>query len=160
MPYPDLMTIEKYRFTRYMSARLQDKVEGILRGPNGRRLCRWCRTEVSTGMRTFCGEYDCYQQFNLRCGRMSLVILRDKGMCALCGINTKTIRTNRWNDSPYDIDHIVPVSEGGGCCGLSNLRTLCKPCHKGETKKLAKKRAKVRRELNGKAIPKKLVEIK
>lgn len=26
-------------------------------------------------------------------------------------------------------DHILPVSLGGGMCGLSNYRTLCSPCH-------------------------------
>eukprot|EP00051_Salpingoeca_urceolata_P018895 m.269365 g.269365 ORF g.269365 m.269365 type:complete len:1204 (+) comp19302_c0_seq2:210-3821(+) len=34
-------------------------------------------------------------------------------------------------------DHIVPVSEGGGECQLDNYRTLCTPCHEGETAKLA-----------------------
>lgn len=33
-------------------------------------------------------------------------------------------------------DHIVPVSEGGGECDLSNLRTLCSTCHAKETKRL------------------------
>lgn len=26
-------------------------------------------------------------------------------------------------------DHILPVVDGGGMCGLSNYRTLCSPCH-------------------------------
>lgn len=39
-------------------------------------------------------------------------------------------------DSPYQIDHIIPVIEGGGLCGPENLRTLCIPCHKLETKQL------------------------
>jgi 5-methylcytosine-specific restriction protein A len=36
----------------------------------------------------------------------------------------------------WDADHIVPVIEGGGECGLSNFRTLCIPCHRKETKQL------------------------
>lgn len=36
----------------------------------------------------------------------------------------------------WQADHIVPVAEGGGSCGLDNLRTLCTPCHQGETEKL------------------------
>ncbi len=36
----------------------------------------------------------------------------------------------------WDIDHILPVAEGGGDCGLENLRTLCLQCHRGETKRL------------------------
>lgn len=43
--------------------------------------------------------------------------------------------------SMWQADHIVPVCEGGGECGLDNLRLLCTPCHKEETKKLAKRRA-------------------
>ena len=36
----------------------------------------------------------------------------------------------------WQADHIVPVAEGGGDCGLENLRTLCVPCHVSETAKL------------------------
>ncbi len=39
-------------------------------------------------------------------------------------------------------DHIVPVIEGGGLCGLEGFQTLCIPCHKLETAKLAKRRSK------------------
>jgi 5-methylcytosine-specific restriction protein A len=44
----------------------------------------------------------------------------------------------------WDADHIHPVVEGGGLCGLENYRTLCVPCHKKETAELAKRRAKNR----------------
>jgi len=43
--------------------------------------------------------------------------------------------------TPYEIDHVIPVVEGGGCCGIDNLRTLCRRCHKSETKELARRRA-------------------
>jgi hypothetical protein len=36
----------------------------------------------------------------------------------------------------WQADHIHAVSEGGGACGLDNLRTLCTPCHLIETEKL------------------------
>jgi 5-methylcytosine-specific restriction enzyme A len=36
----------------------------------------------------------------------------------------------------WEADHIIPVVEGGGGCDLDNYRTLCRSCHKGETKKL------------------------
>ena len=41
----------------------------------------------------------------------------------------------------WEMDHILPVSEGGGACGLDNLRTLCWACHAKETAKLAARRA-------------------
>lgn len=46
--------------------------------------------------------------------------------------------------SGWDADHIVPVIEGGGLCGLENYRTLCHPCHKAATKALAGRRAEQR----------------
>lgn len=45
----------------------------------------------------------------------------------------------------WEADHIVPVVEGGGSCGLENLRTLCTKCHKDETSKLAARRAEAKR---------------
>lgn len=32
----------------------------------------------------------------------------------------------------WQADHILAVAEGGGSCGLENLRTLCVPCHAGK----------------------------
>jgi hypothetical protein len=49
--------------------------------------------------------------------------------------------TGEW----WDMDHVVPVVEGGGGCGLGNLRTLCIPCHRDETRALAARRAEARR---------------
>lgn len=51
----------------------------------------------------------------------------------------------------WDADHIVPVIEGGGECELSNMRTLCIPCHKAETAAL-RKRMTLRR-IETKALP-------
>ena len=45
----------------------------------------------------------------------------------------------------WDADHIVPVVEGGGLCGLENYRSLCHPCHKKVTAELAARRAKKKR---------------
>eukprot|EP00746_Dinoflagellata_sp_MGD_P045380 gnl/MRDRNA2_/MRDRNA2_211206_c0_seq1.p1 gnl/MRDRNA2_/MRDRNA2_211206_c0~~gnl/MRDRNA2_/MRDRNA2_211206_c0_seq1.p1 ORF type:complete len:469 (+),score=38.04 gnl/MRDRNA2_/MRDRNA2_211206_c0_seq1:98-1408(+) len=38
----------------------------------------------------------------------------------------------------WHVDHILPVSAGGGSCGLDNLRTLCKPCHALVTRNVAR----------------------
>ena len=42
----------------------------------------------------------------------------------------------------WEADHVVPVSEGGGECGLDGYRTLCTPCHKRVTAELRKRLAK------------------
>lgn len=44
----------------------------------------------------------------------------------------------------WEMDHATPVVEGGGSCGLENLRTLCWACHRAATAELrARMRAKV-----------------
>ena len=37
------------------------------------------------------------------------------------------------NKSPWQADHVLPVSRGGGACGLDNVQTLCYPCHAKKT---------------------------
>ena len=49
----------------------------------------------------------------------------------------------------WQSDHINPVAEGGGSCGLDNLRTLCTPCHAVETARLAARLAETRRNAVG-----------
>ncbi len=91
---------------------------------------------------------------------------RDKGICALCGrdcekdykeaVRQSTAALNdgdpksaklilapwrRKGSTGWEADHVVAVIEGGGGCGLENYRTLCTPCHKSETSKLATRRA-------------------
>ena len=60
---------------------------------------------------------------------------------ALCNANWKLPKSakalDRLLQNPkegdfWQADHILPVSEGGGGCGLENLRTLCVPCHTGK----------------------------
>ena len=91
---------------------------------------------------------------------------RDKGICALCGLDCTKLRKElnalpledrykkaeelgipkkrAYRKSLWDMDHTLPVAEGGGECGLDNLRTLCISCHKKETALLLKRLAEVR----------------
>ena len=72
-----------------------------------------------------------------------------------------TLRAEGWNNvklrgrgsfsdaiessSCWEADHINPVVEGGGQCGMENYRTLCFICHKKVSAKQAAARAKSRR---------------
>jgi hypothetical protein len=126
-------------------------VAPYLWAPNGRPLCRWCGTEIPEGSRrqTFCsgrratfargsGEVilegeGCVHEHCTRSNpgyARDLVWARDRGKCALCPAVCPR-RGNHWQ-----ADHVVPVAEGGGSCGLEGLRTLCTACHRAETSKL------------------------
>lgn len=49
-------------------------------------------------------------------------------------------RVTVWLDRTlWEADHIVPVAEGGGACGLDNYRTLCIWCHPRETGQLRRR---------------------
>ncbi len=132
-------------------------------GPNGRPLCRWCQLEIlARRRRTFCSSF-CVHQWKLRSDPGYLrqqVFLRDHGVCALCRADTLAIfaalkrsrganrqaglrfyglKSTTTRQSLWDADHILPVAEGGGECDLSNLRTLCLPCHSEATSKLRRR---------------------
>lgn len=128
------------------------------KGPNGRNLCRRCSEEVPRGRRTFCSEA-CIHEWKLRTDAAYLrqeTFKRDLGVCAVCALDTKTERSRDERQSwhrrcsgtghLWQADHIKPVIEGGGECGLENIRTLCTACHRAETAALAKRRAQARRE--------------
>lgn len=120
----------------------------LARGPNGRALCRRCTIEVPMNRRTFC-SYACVHEWKLRTNGTYLrqcVFDRDRGVCATCsqdalaGLTGLRVRS-RGTGHLWQADHIVPVIEGGGECGLDNLRTLCTVCHKRVTAELAAKLA-------------------
>lgn len=96
--------------------------ENLIVEGNGARRCRLCEREVRNARRKAARAAG--KQENLhrrgeprRWARASL-LARDGGSCAACGT-----RGERWH-----VDHIVPVAEGG-THELSNLQTLCVPCH-------------------------------
>lgn len=125
-----------------------------------RGACRWCGAEVPKGRFTFCSA-PCVHQWKLRTDPGYLreqVFARDHGVCAACGVDTEALRKDKrkldyaarkqferdWGLSRHlwDADHIVPVAEGGGQCDLSNMRTLCLPCHRAATAELRRRLAR------------------
>lgn len=125
---------------------------------NGFTLCRFCNEPVKPPRRTMCSP-ECAHEIQLRTNQKYLktcVYQRDKGICAICNVDTKNISKecfnnkenlekyniskkrkiykHKWGGGLWDADHIIPVKNGGGSCGLDNLRTLCINCHKIVTK--------------------------
>jgi len=142
------------RFTgKLIDAKLLPKTE------EGLTCCRWCSKGVKPPRRTICSP-ECVHEVMLRThGRYlrECVYGRDKGICAICNTDTKSIakialtlngeerenylkgyninmnrkiKKRKFGGSLWDADHIIPVKDGGGQCGLENIRTLCISCHK------------------------------
>lgn len=70
-----------------------------------------------------------YAEFSIFKGNSSAIrkalFAIDKGFCRSCGAF----------DNDWEADHIIPVHQGGGGCGIENYQTLCADCHKMKTKK-------------------------
>jgi len=130
-----------------------------------RRPCRWCGGTVSGRRFTFCSAA-CVHEWKLRTDPGYLrqqVFARDRGVCALCGLDTEALRKDKrkldyrarrqfekeWGVRRHlwDADHIVPVAEGGGECDLGNMRTLCLCCHRDVTAQLQQRLAASRSPL-------------
>ena len=155
---------------RRIDLRSSDRTLKNVRGPNGRRLCRWCGTEVPVGRRTFCSD-KCVNEWMIRSSPAhvrELIYKRDLGKCASCGIDTRyqkieledvlkaceydeeddryaallkkyKLTVKEAKKSLWQADHIIPVAENGGLCGLENYQSLCTSCHKQKTKSQSQK---------------------
>ncbi len=121
-------------------------------GTNGRLACLECSGDITAKRRsTFCGK-ECAETFTLKTSARAVrfaVFRRDNGICALCGKDSfegqfTAPRRAHGSGHLWQADHIIPVVEGGGSCGLDGYRTLCTACHKAETAALSRRRAKRR----------------
>ncbi|NBQ67324.1 MAG: HNH endonuclease [Nitrosomonadaceae bacterium] len=138
--------------------RFQSKSK-LKKGPGGRWLCRCgCNVECQPPRRTFASD-NCVHNYLLRTSNSYLrrcVRSRDKGICVECKLDCIKLRRQlraalkagdqtvvaalkqqyprlKPNRSYWEADHIVEVVNGGGCCGLENLRTVCVECHLKKT---------------------------
>lgn len=129
------------------------------------RQTRWCGKT--------CGDA-AYEEVMILRGSPQVIrnvlILRDKGICAVCGLDTEKrqralqhairwayITKHRadvwlervfpgeiWWGPVWHADHIIELADGGKN-EMSNFQTLCVPCHKTKSKESAAMRARVRR---------------
>lgn len=83
----------------------------------------------------------------LQSGRRTAVLPRMAEVLALRGLPCSTRQIGAWlgRRDLWDVDHTVPISEGGHPYDLRNLRTLCPWCHAAETTAGAGRRAEQRR---------------
>lgn len=117
------------------------------RGPNGRKLCRWCSTEIPPKRSAWCGD-ECVRRF-LRVSTWqalaTYILERDGARCQRCGtdapgwLRTREFYAGSWSGRNlygnycnlvpwWEVDHIVPVVDGG-TDDPANLRLLCHACH-------------------------------
>ncbi len=139
----------------------------------GEKVCRNCHGPVAKNKHN-CSK-KCSEEWALKTspGLMRrAVFVRDRGFCAECGADTegqkneyrealKKHRTHYCRPMEalrksfgvtasqfhwWEADHILPVIEGGGECGLEGYRTLCISCHKKATKELRGRMSKAKRD--------------
>lgn len=105
-------------------------------------ICQLCGRDVTLlnryGQRDISSARAFYRQFgvcsNPSIGQKPNAAMRACG-CPICRLLVL---------SAWEMDHKVPVVEGGGLCDISGLRLLCGICHRGETNALAARRAAAR----------------
>lgn len=104
--------------------------------PDGKVACRWCGAALPPRRRSWCGSA-CVDAYTIRSHWQTLrvyVIRRDERRCQKCA------------EPGHEVDHILACIDGGTDDPL-NLRLLCVPCHKLETRTLSRRRAAERRSL-------------
>jgi 5-methylcytosine-specific restriction enzyme A len=60
------------------------------------------------------------------------VTKRDNGCCYLCG--AEPVDPDDEDARPHELDHVIPISEGGARRSLDNLGLACAPCHDAKSK--------------------------
>lgn len=95
---------------------------------DGDKLCRNCEKMVPSNRRNYCSQ-ECMDEFNRNNSWYWIrkdVLRRDRYTCRIC--------KKRFRKKFLDVDHIIPVQMGGQLLDKTNLRTLCKECHKAKSK--------------------------
>lgn len=133
-----------------------------------RATCRWCGEAIVYTSGPKKGQPDrrrrwhpqCVEAYNATDPRelRRRVRRRDRGRCAVCRLDTYELKRRMkgrgmWSKlcekgfvrrrSLWELDHIVPLIDAGSH-DLSNLQTLCVPCHRKKTARESRQRASCR----------------
>lgn len=130
-------------------------------------VCRCGCGRAPTGRRTTFYSDDCVHNWKIRTDPgyvRAQLWKRDKGVCQECGLDTGLVRDaiqdlqrhhpygfgttgRKWmvenqlrlGKTLWEAHHVVPVSEGGGLCGLEGYASVCIWCHRVKTAELRKR---------------------
>ena len=71
------------------------------------------------------------------------VTKRDNGCCYMCG--AEPVDPDDEDAEPHELDHVIPISEGGARRSLDNLGLACTTCHDAKSKAEARRANQRRR---------------
>lgn len=151
MAKPCQYDLSKFKYRRYLTA---DDLP-FWKDKDGNNRCRWCGGIVPKPRIKWCSS-ECVDEYLLRADGSVLTretYKRDQGICIDCGLDTKAIKElmqilrrehyrklGRWyldkigvkydeHNNLWQAHHVLSVKDGGGCCGLDNIVTVCLACH-------------------------------
>ena len=93
------------------------------------RKCVECGRDLPTRRTPYCSRR-CRWKFHGHYfwdSARSFVLLRDRYTCQVCG--------TRHRARELDVDHIVEIARGGPALEYTNLRTVCRTCHREKTQR-------------------------
>ncbi|MCX4676709.1 HNH endonuclease [Streptomyces sp. NBC_01433] len=62
------------------------------------------------------------------------VTQRDNGCCYMCGLDQDDLDVSDPDVQLHELDHIIPMFEGGSATSLDNLGLACTACHDTKSK--------------------------
>lgn len=109
---------------------------GIIVGPRRDGACTWCGVSVTPPRKSWCGDECVSAYLATQPPQLKRIIWRrDRDRpCEVCG------RLG----SDLEMDHRVPIIEGGHPFDPQNLRLIHATCHRAETSALASRRSQRR----------------
>lgn len=125
---PNVLELVRENKKRYLAL---DRIKGI------KGFCKWCLVTIENKKRKYCSincKKSAWAFFYPQKHSQPYLMARQKGLCADCGYDfkerTKKIKMNDFlYDDMGDVDHIIPISQGGQILGLENIQLLCRECH-------------------------------